>query len=137
MSHYSQMKTKVKKLSALVKTLQEVDGGRWKNCVEVHEGEGTNLIGYRGDKRSQKANVVIRRSNVGEASNDLGFVRTNDGTYEAIISDFDASRYNKDWLNMVNQHYSKNVIKEVAHQQGYSVEVIEQGQELFVNCERN
>jgi len=76
-----------------------------KEQIEVHN-EAKNLYGYLGDKRNQKANVIIRRKDVGLSSNDLGFALKEDGTYEAIISDFDKRKYNDNWLSKVSTYHS-------------------------------
>lgn len=136
MSHYSSLKTKVKRRSALIKALQQIDNGRWKNCVEIHN-EPMNLYGYSGDIRPQKAEVIIRRKDVGQAANDIGFAQQKDGTYEAIISEFDSNRHNSTWLDKLNQVYSKEVIREVADLNGFSFECIQQGDELHITCGRN
>ncbi len=49
------------------------------------------LEGYHGDKRKQTAEIIIPRKQVGGASNDVGFKRNADGTFTAIISDYDQS----------------------------------------------
>lgn len=57
--------------------------------VEVHE-EAQALYGYHGDKRAEKANVIIRRNNTGiQSSNDIGFAKQADGTYKPIVSEYD------------------------------------------------
>jgi hypothetical protein len=73
--------------------------------IETHE-KAANLYGYQSDRREQKANIIIRRNHVGGFSNDLGFVKTADGTYQAIISDYDSSHYNKNWLGNLQMHYN-------------------------------
>ncbi|HET8629280.1 MAG TPA: hypothetical protein VFL91_17805 [Thermomicrobiales bacterium] len=42
---------------------------------EVEEGEALPLYGYRGDRRPETAELVVRRRHVGRLSNDVGFVR--------------------------------------------------------------
>ena len=65
----------------------------WKReHIEIHEDPET-LIGYDGRARAIngnicKAHVIIRRHNVGHASNDLGFL-LEDGIYTPIISEYD------------------------------------------------
>ena len=136
MSHFSTVKSIIKRKSALVKALQSIDNGRWKNCVEVSE-EATNLYGYQGDKRAQKAEIIIRRKNVGGSSNDIGFKLQEDGTYSAIISDYDSSHYNKTWLDSLCQNYAKCTVKEVAEENGFSFEDHTENGEIFVTCERS
>jgi Protein of unknown function (DUF1257) len=50
-----------------------------------------HLEGYHGDQRQQTAEIIIKRREVGGASNDVGFKRNADGTFTAIISDYDKS----------------------------------------------
>jgi len=69
-------------------------------AVECYEAP-VNLFGYQGDMRKQTAHVVARADFVnlhlgGGASNDLGFLRRDDGTFEAIVSDYDSNRW---WNN--------------------------------------
>ena len=54
---------------------------------------------------------------MGRASNDLGFVKSPDGTYRAIISDFDKSRHNDAWMLKLTDSYSEHgVVKQAARQ---------------------
>ena len=91
----------------LLETLAEF--GYDSSKVEVHESP-VKLDGYRGDKREQKAHVVIRRRNVGAMSNDIGFEKRADGSYAAWVSDFDKSRGlgQKIWNKSFFQGYAKN-----------------------------
>jgi hypothetical protein len=64
-----------------------------KAAVQVH-AKPQNLVGYAGDTRKQKAHIVVPQQTVndylgGGASNDVGFLRRDDGTYEAIVSAYD------------------------------------------------
>lgn len=136
MSHYSSLKTKIKNGGALKKALQSINNGKWKNCIEVHE-KATNLYGYHGDKREQTANIIIRRKDIGSSSNDIGFVRQPDGTYQAIISDFDSRQFTSDWLNQLNQLYSLEVVRETAKNNGFSFEFTEVNGEIHVTCEKD
>lgn len=65
-----------------------VDLGIALEQIEVH-AEGAELVGYQGDQRIQKAHVIVRRQHVGSASNDIGFEKQADGTYKAIVSEYD------------------------------------------------
>ena len=107
---------------------------KWTNAVEVHE-EATNLYGYRGDMRADKAEIVIRRSHVGTASNDIGFKLAEDGTYQAIISDYDSSHYNQKWLDKLTQVYAEETIKEVADENGWNFQSNEENGEIYVTCD--
>ncbi len=56
--------------------------------AETEEGEALSLYGYRGDRRPETAQIVVRRKYIGAASNDLGFQKTDAG-YVPVISEFD------------------------------------------------
>ncbi len=71
--------------------------------VEVH-ATPVNLVGYRGDTREQRANIVIRRQNVGSASNDVGFLASATG-YQAFVSGFDHPRFGTGWLSQLSSRY--------------------------------
>jgi len=62
-------------------------------AVEIHD-EPVNLLGYLGDTRPEKANVVCRRDFVntymgGGMSNDAGWILADDGTIEGSVSEYD------------------------------------------------
>ncbi len=86
MSHFVQCQTQIRDRSALCRALEEL--GWADREIEVHAAP-VPLYGYQGDERPERAEVVIRRQFVGEASNDIGFARQPDGTYLAIISEYD------------------------------------------------
>jgi hypothetical protein len=117
MSHFTCIKTQIKDKDALVQALADVG---FKN-VEVHE-TAQHLYGYQGDIRPQKAEVIIRRQDIGRASNDIGFKRQNDGQFEAIISEYDRCQYSHEWLNHVTQRYGYHALMATAPAQGFSVE---------------
>ena len=85
--------------------------------VEVHK-EPQGLYGYHNDLRAQRANIIIRRQYVGRASNDIGFLRNADGTYRAIISDFDKGRHNDAWMLKLTDSYSEHGVVKQADRQG-------------------
>ena len=119
MSHFSTIALEIKNCTHLVEAL--VDMG-WKiDQIEVHSVP-TNLYGYQGDVRKDVANVIIRRKYVGGLSNDIGFVKQPDGTYTAIISDYDRGwKYGDRWLNSLKQKYGVRVAEHQAKIKGMSV----------------
>ena len=117
MSHFTAIKTQIKDAEALVKALADVGFKQ----VEVHE-TAQHLYGFQGDIRSQTAEVIIRRKYVGSVSNDIGFQRQQDGTFEAIISEYDRRKYSQPWLNQVKQRYGYHVLMATAPLQGFAVE---------------
>jgi len=142
MSHYTKVKTKLRNLSALMKALQDM--GFTKEMIRNTE-KAQHLQGYNGDTREQTAEIIIPRCFVGKAANDIGFKLQADGTYEAIISDYDRSSnnarknthhqgsYNENWLAKLNQRYAYNNLKEELADQGFFIESdsIENG-EIFL-----
>jgi hypothetical protein len=127
LSHYAEVKTVFKDKEALLAALQEVTvaTGKWTaEMIEVHSTP-QNLYGYIGDMRQQKADIIIRRKNVQGSANDIGFVKKADGSYEAIISDYDRGFYNDAWLGKLTQEYNVVMIHKLAKQQGHVVTKVE------------
>ena len=133
-SHYTAVRTQIKNRDCLVKALNDLG---FEGKVELHDGEGANLYGYMGDKRTQTANVILRRKHVGGSSNDIGWKLREDGTYEAIISEYDSGKYNKAWCEKLMQRYSLHTIKKQARAQGYTIseEVIDSKGEITITVE--
>src|SRR5258708_7933752 len=129
MSHFTSMEVDFKQSceNDLVKALESVFG---VGNVEVHN-EPVGLYGYQGDLRSSRktnspdyappCHIVIRRQHVGGASNDVGFRRNEDGTYDAYISDYDkSSNFGSAKLNKIKQEYTLSVTERKLKQQGYT-----------------
>ena len=137
MSHYAEIECAYQQKSEgdFVAALEAVFG---KGNVEVHE-EGADMYGYQGDNRSKKSvesadyapkcNIIIRRKNVGGASNDVGFKRNEEGGYNAYISDYDkGANFSKTKQDKVLQEYSASVAERRLKAQGYTVKrTVEQG----------
>lgn len=120
MSMYVTIKTQFKNKECLVSALMET--GNWtKEQVEVHE-EARNLYGYHGDIREDKAHIIIRRQHVGGASNDIGFVKGEDGSYSAIISQYDSMKHNAKWIGTLKYNYGYHVTRQQAKTRGLRVE---------------
>jgi hypothetical protein len=106
--------------------------------VERHE-EAEHLYGYQSDRRPETAEVIIRRKDIGPASNDIGFKREASGEFQAIISEYDRSRFSQTWLQELNKHYAYNVIMNQAREQNLIVEeeqTLENGDVIIVLSER-
>jgi hypothetical protein len=112
-SAYHTVKTVYKDPECLVAAL----GEQGYTTVEQHD-IAQSLYGYRGDKREQTANIIVRRCYVGGAANDIGYKRLEDGTYEQIISDFDKGKHNVSWLNKLKKHYTEKVCLKTAKKSG-------------------
>jgi hypothetical protein len=80
---------------------------------QVHK-KPVSLHGYRGDKRSQKAHIIIPRNQVGSASNDVGF-ENKKGTYTLHASEFDKAWRTGAKIKTLNKTYSENRIKQVVN----------------------
>lgn len=101
MSAYITLMTPMTDQECLLEAL--ADSGFDQSKVEVHNTP-VNLVGYAGGRRSQTANIVIRREHVGSASNDIGFLATATG-YQAYVSGFDNPRFGSTWLSKLNDSY--------------------------------
>lgn len=101
MSAYITLATPMVEQQCLLDALADLGFG--KDRVEVH-AKPAALVGYEGRDRTQVAQVIIRKRHVGPSSNDIGFLATPTG-YQAIISDFDRSRYGRSWLAQLSERY--------------------------------
>ncbi len=86
--------------------------------MEVHK-EPVSLIGYHGDTRKEKANVIVRRVHVGPDAKDLGFVKKPGGTYAAIVSEFDSGKHDASWFNGLKRAYTERVTLKTAAKSGF------------------
>src|ERR1039458_7069437 len=86
MSKYSSINTCFDDQDALVEALK-ADG--FQPLLATDQVAGDPLTGYQGDKRKDRAHVIIPRQQISGASNDIGFRRGTDGTFRAVISEFD------------------------------------------------
>lgn len=120
MSRYATVKTEFKDDRALVDAL--VETGKWAiEQIEIHH-EPQNLLGYRGDQRKEKANIIIRRKNIGRVSNDIGFLKEKDGNYKAIISEYDAHvKYGSQWVNQLKGNYAFHKLRRDQESRGRTV----------------
>jgi len=95
---------------SLVRAL--VDLGFTRSDIEVHEGP-TPLYGYEGDIRAERADIVIRREFIGEASNDIGFERTPVGM-QLHISEFEREcGYDAAWCRRLWDAYERHHAEEL------------------------
>lgn len=113
MSAYTEQQTQITDADILKECLKEKGYGN----VEQHQ-TAQQLVGYHGDKRKDTAEIIIRRKEIGGASNDIGFKKQANGTYDAIISDFDKHKHNTDWLSDLKKRYADKKIRKVAKSNG-------------------
>ena len=103
-SEYHVVDVSFKDQPILIQTLKEMGYN-----PEVHE-EAKNLFGYQGDKRNQKAHIIIPRKQVGNASNDIGFERVKKG-FVLHASGFDQQWRTGNKLKTLNKKYTENKLK--------------------------
>jgi hypothetical protein len=115
-SHFTRLRTRITDAAALVRALADLG----LKTVEVHE-TAQPLYGYKGDQRAQTAEVIIRRKFVGRASNDIGFMRREDNSFDAIISGYDRRKYSDDWLNHLTQRYAYHLARAKLTEQGFDL----------------
>jgi hypothetical protein len=127
MSKYKRIETQIKDDGLLQQALEDLS-------IPFEQGEGLALYGYLGDRRRETAEVVIRRRYVGTSANDLGFHRLDDGTFEAIISEYDQSRRGQRILDQVRQRYAYLAVCQTAQAKGYTV-VEQQGDDGVIRLQ--
>jgi len=87
--------------------------------AEVHP-DGAALFGYEGRERPERAHVIIRRKELSPASNDIGFARSPDGRFVALLSEYDQQiGYDRQWLGKVQQIYKEKQTIATARAKGY------------------
>lgn len=118
MSFFVYGETQFKDKECLLEALLE--SGWTLDQIEIH-AEAQRLHGYQGDQRSDVANIIIRRKNVGCASNDIGFLETPEG-YVAIISEYDrGTKYGDKWMGILKQNYAVKATEREARKKGMTV----------------
>ena len=125
MSHFTSIQTEIRQIEYLTKALADMGF----DSVEVHDFP-VPLYGFEGDIRPESAEVIVRRKFISSRSNDIGFKRQPDGTFMAVISDYDSREYSGDWVKGLSQRYAYHALIGTAPQQGFTVEeeeVLEDG----------
>jgi hypothetical protein len=132
MSHFSQIACEFKDAECLVSAL--VATGMFKReQVEVHD-RPEHLIDYLGKRTSYRykdtkdarfkdgdvAHVIVRRQNVGSASNDMGWYLDSKGGSVALIDDYSKStgKYDQKFVDKVAHEYAISTIQKQAKQKG-------------------
>jgi len=114
LSKYEETATEIRQSGHLITALREL-GLR----AEFHPA-GANLVGYEGQERPERAQVIVRRNQIGTASNDIGFARKPGGTFAAVLSEYDRSiGFDEKWLGRVHQLYKEKQVLADARAKGY------------------
>jgi hypothetical protein len=116
MSHFTRLRTRITDVPALTKALADVGF----KTVEVHDTP-QHLYGFMGDPRAQTAEVIVRKKHIGWLSNDIGFQRQPDGTFEALISEYDRRKYSPQWLEKLTQRYAYHAARAKLAEQGFDL----------------
>jgi hypothetical protein len=117
MSHYTQIALEIRDRDALVAALAELGLA----VVEIHD-QPQHLFGYEGDVRPEMAEVIVRREHVGPLANDIGFCKTEGGSYEAVVSEYDQQNgYGHEWRNRLLQRYGRHVAVAKLAKKGFRV----------------
>ena len=91
--------------------------------IEVHE-HAQQLYDYQGrathylDPEGDKGHIIVRRHIVGGAANDLAFRKNVDGTFDAIVSQFEQHKHNADWMKSLKKSYTEAVDMKLAKKHG-------------------
>ena len=129
MSKYSENKTQFKDFELLCQAL--VTMGFSASMLEKHMEKPANLLDWHGnethylDAQGDKAELIVRRSNVNRImgsglSNDFGFRRDKTtGCYSAVISQYDSTYFNAEWLLKLKTEYARLGLKKEATRLGY------------------
>lgn len=120
MSHFTCIQTQITHIDSLVKALADAGFA----TVEVYPTP-QHLYGFQGEIRPETAEVIIRRRYIGPMSNDIGFKRQENGTFKAIISDYDRLQYPQAWIDRLTQRYAYHVLITAAPTAGFTLEVEE------------
>lgn len=112
MSAYTQVKCSFRDPEALVEGLREL--GYKPNVFSIP----VQLEDYRGKLRTQRAEIIIPRVQLSGLSNDVGFARQADGTYVAIISEYDQTVFTLDKLEQLKLTCNQARVTKIAKAQG-------------------
>jgi len=112
MSAYSKIKCQFRDKDTLVTALKDL--GYSPSLYDL----SLQLEDYHGHSRPERAEIIIPRSQLAPSSNDIGFAKQSDGTYLAIISQYDQHvSFNPAKLEKLKLQYNLVHAKKIARQQ--------------------
>lgn len=113
MSHYTDIRLEMSDRESLVSALHDLDVG----IVEVHDSPQP-MHGYDGQVRH--AEVILRRA--GYLENDVGFLKGGDGTYAAVLDDYDVRHeFTPEWQQRLLQRYARHTAVAKLRKKGFRV----------------
>ena len=116
MSHYTRVRTTLRDAEVLAEALKEVGFAE----VEINDTPQP-LHGFAGPAGVTRAELIIRRRNAAGASADIGFARSPDGSFTAVMDSMDLGRYGTQWLRRLTQAYGHVAALRYALAHGYEV----------------
>jgi hypothetical protein len=120
MSKYKLIETDIASKEALIAVLAELC--EQMNFKIHYHAEPVNLRGFEGDIRPEQANIVIDRRYLGNLSNDIGWLQNPDGTWTAIVSEFDMRQHRcRQIVDAVAWDVNVHQTLDAAKEQGYTV----------------
>ena len=132
MSKYVECETEIMNEKALIRALEEM-GYKKEN---LRFGKNMHLEGYRGDRRSQTADIIIPRKFVRSAANDIGFKKQADGSFKVIVSEYDMS-CDKTFVQRVSDLSGVHNVMMTAEEEGWTCKRIKNAQgETVLEMER-
>ncbi len=109
MSHFTKIKTKLKDEKVLISTLENLGYG--KNIKK-----GSLVKDYRRNKLKVDFSLEI------ESSNNIGFLKTSNGSFDIITDWWGVNGINKnEFIRNVKQKYSLEIIKREMAKKGYNI----------------
>jgi hypothetical protein len=144
MSAYTTAETEFDDPVSVKAALMEL--GYSESQIEMHD-EPQHLYGYVGDQRSQKANIIIRRKDVGTSSNDFGMVKGPNGKYKILVSDYDRGQMPRkhgcrnytEFEGRLKQLYTVKAVTKAAKKRSWSkvnVQMGKVGEQVRIRMER-
>ena len=122
MSKYRKMATRFSSRADLRQALKAA-GVQFEEC---RPGQENHLVGYQGDKRPETATFIVRRDQIGHASNDLGY-HWNGRGFEEVVSDFDSRQEACTQIRQaVKREYAVVTATAAAKAKGFQVKRLDQ-----------
>lgn len=128
MSAYKFIKCAFKDKNTLLESLNALG----YNPVEYSEKHA--LMGYKGDIREEKGEIIVPKNQISYASNDLGFSYDEENKeYLMICSDYDK---HKGLADKVKQSYAVTAIKNALKKNKFSIQSEIKNKSITINASK-